>query len=131
MVSPNTKILLSNTAALRPYLQEGSGAVSLQNPLPSTPQSVLSISVLSSREKPFCPPVTRSCMTIIQYLLIFRGYLDVHIHFMLIIILYNLIMLAYQSVMVLPYHHHLFSHEICDIWSFFYLIDKVQKIIHM
>ena len=40
-------------------------------------------------------------------------------------------MLAYQSVMVLPYHHHLFSHEICDIWSFFYLIDKVQKIIHM
>ena len=55
MFSPNTNILLSNKAALGPYLAEpsGSGAVSLQVPPAS------SISVLSRNNVKLLPPVTR------------------------------------------------------------------------
>ena len=65
MFSPNTMILLSNTAALSADLAEGSGAVGLQLP-PASSTSVLdSSSLLAS----LYPPVTRrTYMTIIHYI---------------------------------------------------------------
>lgn len=66
MFLPNTSILLSILAALRPVLAEGSEAVVLQ-----VVSSRISVeSRLSRKDEPSLPPVTRStCKIMIMYLL--------------------------------------------------------------